>query len=44
MTFLLIVLALAVVGFIVYRLRVPIAAKILGQPESRIRRQLGGKD
>jgi hypothetical protein len=44
MTFLFIVLGLVVVGFIAYRLRVPIAAKILGQPESRIRRQLGGKD
>jgi hypothetical protein len=44
MTFLFIVLALVVVGFIAYRLRVPIAAKILGQPESRIRRQLGSKD
>ena len=41
---LLIVLILVVVGFIAYRLRVPIASKILGQPESRIRRQLGGKD
>ena len=40
--FLLIGLALA--GFVAYRLRVPIAAKILGQPESRIRRQLGSKD
>jgi hypothetical protein len=39
-----ILLAVVAVGFIAYRLRVPIAAKILGQPESRIRRQLGGKD
>lgn len=39
-----ILLALVAAGFIAYKLRVPIAAKILGQPESRIRRQLGGKD
>jgi hypothetical protein len=39
-----ILLAVVAVGFIAYRLRVPIAAKILGQPESRVRRQLGGKD
>jgi len=44
MTFLFIVLGLVLVGFIAYRLRVPIAAKILGQPESRVRRQLGSKD
>ena len=44
MTFLIILLGLAALGFILYRLRVPIAAKILGQPESRIRRQLGSKD
>ncbi len=40
----LILIALVAVGFIAYRLRVPIAAKILGQPESRVRRQIGGKD
>ena len=40
----LILLGLVVAAFVVYKLRVPIAAKILGQPESRIRRQLGGKD
>ena len=44
MFWLFLLLGLAVVGFVVYRLRVPIAAKILGQPESRIRRQLGSKD
>jgi hypothetical protein len=44
MTYLLILLGLAALGYIAYRLRVPIAAKILGQPESRVRRQLGGKD
>ncbi len=38
------IVGLVVVAFVVYRLRVPIAAKILGQPESRVRRQLGGKD
>jgi len=40
----LILIGLVVAGFVLYKLRVPIAAKILGQPESRIRRQLGGKD
>jgi hypothetical protein len=40
----LILLGIAVAAFVVYRFRVPIAAKILGQPESRVRRQLGGKD
>jgi hypothetical protein len=39
---LLILIGLAVAAFVVYRFRVPIAAKLLGQPESRIRRQLGG--
>lgn len=39
-----ILLVLVVGGFLAYKLRVPIAAKILGQPESRIRRQIGGKD
>lgn len=41
MTFLLILLGLLVVGFVGYKLRVPLAAKILGQPESRVRRHLG---
>lgn len=41
---LLIILGLVVAGLVAYKLRVPIAAKILGQPESRVRRQLGGKD
>ena len=44
MMWLFLILGLVVVGFIAYRMRVPIAAKILGQPESRIRRQLGSKD
>jgi hypothetical protein len=30
--------ALGVLVFVLYRLRVPILAKILGQPESRIKR------
>jgi hypothetical protein len=41
---LLILIGIVAVAFVVYKFRVPIAAKILGQPESRIRRQLGGKD
>lgn len=44
MIWLFLLIGLAVVGFVVYKLRVPIAAKILGQPESRVRRQLGGRD
>lgn len=40
MTFLIIV-ALVVVGFVVWKYRVPLMAKVLGQDESRIRRQLG---
>lgn len=40
----LILVAIAAAAFVVYRLRVPIAAKILGQPESRVRRQLGRRD
>ena len=39
MTFLIIV-ALIVAGFVIYKMRVPLLAKILGQPESRIRRRL----
>lgn len=41
---LLILIAIVAAAFLAYKLRVPIAAKILGQPESRVRRQLGGKD
>ncbi len=36
----LIVLAIVVAGVIVWRMRVPLIAKLLGQPESRINRQL----
>ncbi|HEU4545685.1 MAG TPA: hypothetical protein VFY58_10725 [Nocardioides sp.] len=39
MTFLIIV-ALAVVGFVVWKFRVQLMAKVLGQDESRVRRQL----
>lgn len=39
MTFIIIV-ALIVAGFVIYKMRVPLLAKILGQPESRIRRRL----
>ena len=35
-----IIVGLIVAGFVVYRLRVPIIARVLGQPEERIRRQL----
>ena len=35
-----ILLVLIVLGFVLWRFRVPILAKILGQPESRIERQL----
>lgn len=41
MTFLFILLGLVAAGVLAYRFRVPIAAKILGQPESRIRRRIG---
>ena len=37
---LLIIAALVVAGFVVWRLRVPLLAKVLGQPQSRIERQL----
>lgn len=40
MTTFLIIAALLVAGFVVWKLRVPILAKILGQPQSRIDRQL----
>ncbi len=37
---LLIIVALVVAGIVVWRLRVPLMAKVLGQPESRIQRQI----
>lgn len=37
---LLILLAIVVVGVLVWRLRVPLLAKVLGQSESRVDRQL----
>lgn len=40
MTFFLILLAIVVAGFMAYKLRASILAKILGQPQSRIERQL----
>jgi uncharacterized membrane protein YdfJ with MMPL/SSD domain len=36
----LIILAIVVAGIVVWRLRVPVLAKLLGQSESRIDRQL----
>lgn len=33
-------LGLLIVGFVVYKFRVPIMAKVLGQSESRINRQI----
>jgi hypothetical protein len=33
----LIILAIVIAGFVVWRLRVPLLAKLLGQSESRIR-------
>jgi hypothetical protein len=39
MTFLIIV-AIVVVAVVVYRMRVQLLARVLGQPESRIARQL----
>jgi hypothetical protein len=38
--FLVILLVIVVVGFIAWKMRVKLLAKILGQPESRIDRQL----
>lgn len=35
-----ILLVLVVVGFVAYKFRVPLLAKVLGQPESRIQRRL----
>ena len=39
----LIILAIVVVGVVVWRRRVPLLAKVLGQSESRINRQLNRK-
>jgi len=38
--FWLILLVIVVVGFVAWRMRVPLLAKILGQSESRINRQI----
>ncbi len=35
-----ILIVLIVIGFILWRFRAPLLAKILGQPQSRIERQL----
>jgi hypothetical protein len=43
MTFLIIV-AVLVAGFVAWKMRVQLMAKVLGQDESRIRRQLGRRD
>ena len=40
---LLIILALVIAGVVVWRRRVPLLAKLLGQSESRIDRQLNRK-
>jgi hypothetical protein len=42
LTFLIIV-AIVVVGVVVWRRRVPLLAKVLGQSESRVNRQLNRK-
>lgn len=42
MTFLIIV-AVLVAGFVAWKMRVSLLARILGQPESRIERQLNRK-
>ena len=36
----LVIAALVVAGIVIWRMRVPLVAKVLGQPESRIDRQL----
>lgn len=36
-------LGFIVVGFVVYKFRVPIMAKVLGQSESRVNRQINRK-
>lgn len=38
----LIIVALIVAGVVAYKMRVPLLAKILGQPEHRIERRLNG--
>ena len=38
-----ILLVVVVAGFVLWKLRVPLLAKILGQPQSRIERQLNRK-
>lgn len=43
MTGFLIFLALVAVAVAAYRMRVPIMAKVLGQSEERVRRQLGNR-
>ena len=37
---LLIIVAIVAIGFVVWRRRVPLLAKLLGQSESRVNRQL----
>ncbi|NYG58872.1 hypothetical protein BJ980_001795 [Nocardioides daedukensis] len=37
-----ILLAVIAAGFVAYKMRVPLLAKILGQPQSRIERRLNG--
>ena len=37
------ILLIVVLGVVAYRYRVKIIAKVLGQPESRIQRQIGRK-
>jgi len=38
----LILVALIVAGVVAYKMRVPLLAKILGQPERRVHRRLNG--
>ncbi|MGI8644837.1 MAG: hypothetical protein ACR2JD_00705 [Nocardioides sp.] len=38
----LILVALVVAGVVAYKMRVPLLAKILGQPEDRVERRLNG--
>ncbi len=38
----LILVALVVTGVVAYKMRVPLLAKILGQPEHRVERRLNG--
>ena len=37
------ILLIVILGVVAYRYRVKIVAKVLGQPESRIQRQIGRK-